>query len=673
MPPEEDKTPKPSLRDTERKRLMESERLDTLRDRLYARGSEVEKNIVRHDLGSEAPIGDIKTASIGAIEEEVYSPPAEEEATETRPSLVATYTNIPMPHTMPHKSFRKTLAIAGILFFIVALGIAGVFLFSGNNTISGNNISIDVNGPGAVGGGDAMDLQVTIANQNALPIESATLIIEYPKGTQSIAESGKELFTDRLQLNNIDPNEVVNVPIRVLMFGEQNDTKNIKVSVEYRVRGSNATFYKEALPFEFKIDTSPIVVNVNTVKSIPSGQEVQIELVVISNTQEPLSGLVLRASYPQGFDFTSSVPDTAAGQDTWKLKTLKPTEEQKIVIKGVLTGKENIENQFDYVVGVANENDSYDISSPLAKRESIIKIERPFLDVDVVINGSSEGTVVVDPNAVTNVEVQFMNTLDTAVYDGVISVALSGNAVDEISVSSPDGFYDSSENTLTWDSIDAEQLRELIPGDKNTVSFNVQPDKDTNKTPEIKVLVTIAGNRVGEDRVPERVVGTISRTIKVSSIAKFTSAALYSDGPYQNSGPVPPIAEKTTQYTFLLSMKNGTNPVTGAEVTAVMPQYMTWLDITTDKDAVSYNSANRMMKWNIGELKANEYKEVWVQVALKPSLSQVGDAPTILETQRYKATDRFTGTVVRSEAPALTTSLLKDPDTKLRDGRVSEK
>jgi hypothetical protein len=648
----------PKVEDESRRHARESERLESLRDRLYARGGQSEPTFARHDLESVSPI----THSV--TPHPPHSP--------AEPVITAHTPTTPMTRSTPRRSFRTSISLIGILFFIGALVASSIFLFMGSNSVSGSNIAIDISGPIAVGGGETMNLQVAVANQNTLPIESATMIITYPRGAQSALEPGKELFTERLQLNKIDPDEVVNVPIRVIMFGEENDTKKISIAVEYRVQGSNATFYKEALPFEFKINTSPIVINVNTVKSIPSGQEAEIEVVIQSNSPEEMTDLLLKVDYPQGFEFSESSLETVSGEDTWRIASLKPSEEKKIVIKGVMTGGENDVNEFDFAVGVANESDSLTIASPLATREAEIRIERPFLDVEITVNGDTGETIVVPSGSSVRVRVDFRNALDTTVYDGVILVKLGGNALNELSVDPEKGYYDSTSNLISWDSVDVAELRELTPGEDYSVTFMIEPREDIKQNPEIKLSVTIQGNRIGEDRVPEQVVGTIDQLVKIASVTKLSSSALYTEGPFRNSGPTPPVAERTTEYTFLLSVKNGTNPVTDAEVTAVIPPYVTWLDRTSpDGDAV-YNSVNRTLMWDVGELKANEYKEVWVQVALKPSLSQVGAVPALLETQRFRATDRFTGTAVRAESSALTTSLVDDPDRSLREGRVRE-
>ncbi len=643
-------TPKESGGDEARRRAEETKRLESLRERLYARGTGGE-TALRHDLRATVP-----------QEAPRVAPP---------PPLTAS-TPVPMTVSKTRRSMRRVLGILGLVFFVGALIVSSAFLFMGQNSVSGNNISIDVNGPLAVGGGETMNLDIAIANQNTLPIESATLIITYPRGAQSTIEQGKELFTERQQLNNIKPNEVVNVPLRFVVFGEEGDAKNVDVSVEYRVSGSNATFYKEALPFEFKVSSSPVVLNINSVKRISSGQETTIELVVQSNSPEDLNDLLVKASYPPGFEFKESSPETASGEDTWKIQSIKPGEESKITLTGVMTGSENEAGAFEFTIGVPNERDAFAIASTLAVRETEIVIERPFLDVEVSINAQTGETVIVEPGSPAGVTIAFKNALETTVYDGVIQVELGGNALNEVSVRTDDGNYDSTTNILTWDSIAVDGLRELAPGERKVVDFSVEPKRDIRENPEIELTVTIQGNRVGEDRVPEQVVGTIARTIKVASVPNITSSALYTEGPFNNSGPVPPVAERTTEYTLLLAIKNGTNPVTGGEVTASMPAYMAWLDRSSDDDAVVYNAANRTLTWEVGELKANEYKEVWVQVALKPSLSQVGLIPTILESQRFRATDRFTGTSVRDEAPALTTSLTNDPNRELRDGRVLE-
>ncbi len=667
-----------------RTKLSESERIADLRERLYSRGKTPGLS-ERHTLTpharteASAALAARQETTRGSIHDEIASP----SVGRVPPRVAAQPQPLPQNSALPtietldrmtqkkrSRSYRIKLVLTGVVFFIGALLVSSAFLYFGNNTISGENISIEITGPLAVGGGEELTMQAVIANENNVPIEAATLIVNYPQGTQSAAEPGKELYTDRLQLNNIGSGEVVNIPIKALVFGEENQERIITAAVEYRVTGSNATFYKEATPLRIKISTSPIIMSVETVKSISSGQETDVILTVQSNSPTELTDVLVKAVYPGGFDFDSANPEPVSGKDTWRITSLKPQEKKLIKIHAVVIGKEDEIRRIAFSAGVPNERDKFNLASILSTVSSDITIEQPFIGVDVTVNGETDTVVAIDPKDAAEINVDFVNTLDDVIYDGVIHVELEGNALDEVEVLVPGGFYDSSKNTITWDSVDTPALKEIAPGKKGSVNFSIQPREDISETPEFSMTVTVQGQRVFEDRVPQQLVGTVERTIKIASVARLAGSALYSEGPYVNTGPTPPIAEVVTQYTLLLTADAGTNALAGAEVAAFLPQYMKWLDLVTEDDTVTYSTVNRTITWNIGNMDANGHKEVWMQVAFLPSLTQVGKTPVLLETQRFKATDRFTGTIIRAEASALTTELFNDPDSSTHEGRV---
>jgi hypothetical protein len=593
--------------------------------------------------------------------------PAEQAIEHTQ--LVGSDTIDIMPKKSFRKKFRKIAGIIGGVFFVLAIAISSMLMFWGGNTISGQNISINASGPLAVGGGEEYEFQVAVANQNTVPIQSATLVIEYPKGTREASESEKEISIVRQSLETIDTGELVNIPLKARIFGEENEDKEIKVWIEYRVAGSNATFEKYAEPIKIKVTTSPIVVTFDTVKAISSGQEVEIDLIVQSNSPTPLTDTLVKVTYPEGFDFTESDPDTVSGEDTWKIGNLEPNEKEVITIKGLLTGYENDVRRFSASAGVAKDGAPNTLGAQLANASTEITIEQPFLDVEVVINGSPSETVVVTSTSDSQVEIAYRNSLDTAIYDGSVEVKLGGNALSDYEVRT-DGFYDSGNKTIKWDGSNTDALKEVAPGNVVRLGFALRPSDSIRRTPEVTMQVDVTGSRLYENRASQTLQGSISRTMKVEGVPKLTSRTNYGEGPFTNTGPTPPVVEKVTQYTYLLTAKAGVNDLTGAEVTAVLPQGVTWLDLVTSGAEVTYNATTRTLRWNIGNLDANEEVTAGVQISFKPSTSQVGLRPTILETQRFKATDRFTGTTVRTSAPALDTNYSNDQDDQAGVGRV---
>jgi len=589
---------KPDKRDLARKNLSERESIDAMRDRLYSRGKPQE-SIGRSALSNTArpapktwdkpeeeaqgqipdPIPQKEAPKIVSqikktLHNDFFRPPPPEKETHktSTPPVGAPISDNVMKKQKPKQTYRVKLVIVGLAFFVIAMVISSASLYFGGGSISGENISIDISDTQfTIGGGEQLSFQVAIANQNSVPIESATLIIDYPVGTQSAENSGEELFSERVQLNDIDTGEVINVPLKAIIFGEENEEKTINASVEYRVRGSNAIFFKEAEPLRLKINSSPVTIRVNAVDSISSGQEIEIGLIIRSNSPTPLSDILVKASYPTGFDFTESDTETSSGQDTWLIEDLAPEEEQTIVIRGLIVGKQNEERIFEFSVGVPNERDRFGLASVFSKATAEVAMEEPFLDIGVEIDGDSSETVVISTKDSTSVNITFTNTQGDAIYDGVITAKLSGNALNEIEIDVSDGFYDSTTNIITWDSVDVEGLAEIAPGQSNLVRFRLSPEENISRTPEIGLEVTVSGQRVYDDRVPQELVGSISRTIRVESLTKLESSAVYSVGQFTNTGPIPPIAEEITQYTFNMEVQNGSNNITNTEVTAVLP------------------------------------------------------------------------------------------------------
>lgn len=572
--------------------------------------------------------------------------------------------------TKRRSKIRKYLIGAAVLFFTIAVILSSAMLFFGQNQISGDNISIDVEGPFVLGGGEELNLQIAVANQNAVPVESATLIIEYPAGTQSAEEQGKELFRERKALEAIRSGEVLNIPVKAVVFGEENEGKEVRVSVEYRVRGSNATFYKDAEPLRFKISSSPVAISVDALKQVSSGQEVELTVLVSSNSPTPLKNLLVEAEYPFGFDFTESSDAPISGQNVWSIDTLEPETEYEITVKGILVGDESGERVFDFRVGVPNERDAFNLASVFSVARAEMFIEEAFINLDVRIENKRDAIVAAPRDEGVDVSVSFTNTLSSTIYDAELSVELSGNALDEERVFPQQGFYDSNNNTVSWTSREVSSLREVAPGETIDYSFRLEAADGSMRTPQVDFVVRARGKRVSEAQVPEALTDTVSRAVKFESDVSVESYSVYSVGPFTNTGPIQPVAEEISLYTIIFAVENGSNEITDAEMSATLPSYVTWLDLVSAGDDVSYNVSTRELTWNIGDVDARADEEVAFQVSILPSQSQIGSIPTLVNKQQFRATDRFTGTVLRGEANALSTRLLEDPDEDGHKGTV---
>ncbi len=140
-------------------------------------------------------------------------------------------------------SLFKKFFIFSICFFFVAVIVAVYAFVGGGNTVSNDNIDIAILGNAFTAGGEDLPLQIEITNKNNAALELADLVVEYPKGSSADLTQDNNRLRD--SLGTIPAGQIRTDNLKVVLFGEQGSTRPIKVSLEYRVEGSNAIFVKE--------------------------------------------------------------------------------------------------------------------------------------------------------------------------------------------------------------------------------------------------------------------------------------------------------------------------------------------------------------------------------------------------------------------------------------------
>lgn len=639
--------------------IRKQENIEELRKRLYSREI-VDPKLKRHELTNEpANVSTEWAAKTPGPDGSLVGPKAEAPistpATDFKPK--------------PRRLYRTFILVGSLLIFFVGAGFAAWYLLFSGSQISSDNIGLILAGPSAIGGGEAMSLQVTVSNQNPVPIESATLIIDYPEGARSVNETARPLFEERIPINSVGSGEVQNVPVRVAIFGEEGQEKEISATIEYRVEGSNGTFYKQSPPLRFRITSTPLVLRVQNNEKVAAGQMVEMKLVAQSNASNPLNNLLIQAEYPNGFEFEESFPPTVFGDNVWKLDELLPGESSEVTVRGTVRGltEETFRIRFD--VGPADSSNQYRTSSRLTEAWADFTIERPFINVDLAINGNFEDEVVVRAGESSRVRVDIENTLDETVYDLVVEVVPGGNALREDSIVSENGFYDSNSGTVRWEVANNPSFTQLFPGEKRALNFQVNPRSNLG-TASFDLVVNVYARRIAETSAQEQLIGTSQATAKFSSEAFVGGQVGYGDRVFNDTGPIPPQVGQTTTYTVTLVAEAGVNDLTDAVVTTSLPLYVTWLDNYQSSEAVVYNTVSKQLEWRPGIIDAGQRKELLFQVSLTPSISQVNSVPTLVNSQQLRASDRFTGETLRANAPAITIALSTEAGFNEADGRV---
>lgn len=586
----------------------------------------------------------------------------------------------------PQNTLLKKVLVLSFAFFVVAVGIAAIYFFKGSNILSSSNVDISVEGPVSINGGDAVNLNIVIANNNDAAIDSADLLIEYPEGSYASAGSQDALPRIRKEIGHVPAHGTAHETANAVIFGEANSEKKIQMTLEFRLAGSNATLEKKT-EYTLGITSSPVDLSIDTLKEANSGQEVEVDVHLKPSGTAPLTGMLLSIDYPFGFSFKSSTPSPQYDKNVWTLGDLPPGSEKIIKIKGVLTGQDEEEKIFRAYVGTQSDKDPQTLGITYNSISQSIFIKKPFLSLETVVNNDTSNETVSSGGKIVRVDVLWQNNLPTKIIDGQIQVALRGDILNRYSiVVGNGGFYRSSDNTIVWDSKSGNgDLAVVDPGEKGSVSFSFgflplisQDGKKAFANPEVSINVTAQGRRVSDTNVPEEINTVASKVIKVESTLNLASRSVYYAGPFKNSGPVPPRVNQETTYTVIWTVTNSSNDVSQAVVRTTLPTYVKWLGVVSPtSENVTYNDIGGEVVWNVGSVPAGTGiatppREVAFQVSFLPSLSQLNQSPLLTSDATLSGTDNFTGTTLGDSKRPLSIKLSTDPTFTENQGIVTQ-
>ncbi len=470
--------------------------------------------------------------------------------------------------------------------------------------------------------------------------------------------------------------------VQAVIFGEENLQKEITVNLTYSVKGSTGVFVKTQT-YDVLINSAPINLTVNSFKETTSGQDFDMKVDVKSNSQDTLKKVLLKADYPFGYSFISSSIPAMSDNTTWNIGDIPAGGDRVITIHGKLTGEDSALKAFHFHVGTASAGNPKAIGTQYLAVENDVTIQKPFITLGVVIDSDQSASDHTGQyGSLEHVVINWSNNLPDTVSNMVIDVKLSGTAYDKTTVSPDAGFFNSGADDITWNQQTNKDLASVAAGASGSVSFDITP-RDTGSSasptvnPGIAIVANVSGNRTQESGVPESLASAITKNIHIASSVAHSGRLVRTTGPFASSGPVPPKADQITTYTVIWDVDNTSSAVGNALVTAALPTYVKWLsNVSPSSEDVAYDAKTGQVTWNVGNISANSSsvshrREVSFQIAFKPSVSQAGQSPNLVNQAHLTAKDNFTGNDLTSDQDPLTTRFSTDPGYRGGDEMVT--
>lgn len=603
--------------------------VDGLKDKLYSRARKIGMTDVRSPLTPEE--NEVPKAWADSRHE---LPP--------RQPLMAVST------PASRMSFATKFFIVSTGFFLVALAVGTIAFFWGPNTISPNNIDIQIVAPSLVDGGKEADFQILIDNKNPADLQLADLVIDYPDGSRDPKDKTQSLLHERQSLGTIGAASEVKRTASAILYGAEGTTQTIRATLEYTVAGSNAVFTRSG-EATVTIGSSPVSVTVNSPSQAVSGQAFPIDVVVRSNATQPVDNVAVQEQMPFGYSITSSDPPVSGGT-TWRLGTLQPGQTQTIHITGTIDGQDGDQRVFKFLVGQSADPTDLAVKVPFVTMPATVTVSRPFVGASIVVNGQSANSVAAAAGSTVQGTVNWQNNLSTDIQNVQVVLKLSGPMIDKSSINAGTGFYRSSDNSIVWTADQDPTLASAAAGANGQLAFSFKtlaPGQGgvVYTNPTATLALSVQAERPADNSGLSGAV-TSAATTQIS----FASQVVVGASAQYLSGPRPPVVNMPSIYSIGWTVKNSSNAVGGATVSTVLPPYVTFI---SGGQGITYDNASRTVTWSIGDLRAGAgYTGAALsnsfQVSLTPSTSQVGQAVPLTGTSLLGGTDRFANVKVQA-------------------------
>jgi hypothetical protein len=626
-------------------------RVESLQDTLYSRTR------YKDPLGKRSPVRELDPPAGGRVVNENWqSSELSEILTRERKA----------PEVTP---FMKKFFIFALFFFAATVVLAGVIFMGGTNFISSKNVDIAVLGPTTASAGEIIELGVTVENKNNTELETVSFSVQYPQGARDATDTGRALTFTKEELGSIRAGDEAVKNISFVLIGSTGEVKEIKFSVEYKIKGSNATFYKDKI-YEVTIGNAPMTISVESPSTVTSGDTFMTKIKLSLSSTEVLRNVMLRAEYPYGYSVVSTSPEAVVENNVWALGDLSPGAEKVIEIRGRLTGENRDERTFRLYAGVSdNGSFSPDFKSVIVTAQNTVAIERPSIGLAVSFNGETSPIYIAPADRTISTSVRFQNNLPERVINPRLVLDLAGTALNKETIQIyGNGVYNPANNTITWNLSNSAGASELMPGEGGVINFNFAslPQAELNAGGrDITLRFTLTGVPASSGNRPITVAE--SRTVRIASQVTLTSKGYYSIGPFKNSGPIPPKIGEETTYTVVWNIGNTQDDIVDAKVTARLGVGVKWLAANSIlSEAISYDEASNTITWNLTNLSSGSGfsisgREAAFQLGLTPTNLQQGTAPALVSNITFTGRDAVTGREVTVTNPPVTTRLSNDP------------
>lgn len=599
-------------------------------------------------------------SSLESLEHELYNPKtkindirmhyAQEKKTMNLPSSWGDDTPI-LTEAKEEKGFSfgiKLLLISTIVLF-AAIGFTTWRVLSLRNVVSGANIDMSADISPYVEGGEATPLTFTLRNRNTSQLEDVTLTLMYKQGNGSQDE--QEKIYEKRTLGAVNKDEYKLQEFKVILYGKESESRDIALKLEYKVAGSNAVFSK-IVTTTVSLKAPPISVDIEGPEILSIGQTGTFTVTVKNNSATTSLPTVLQMILPNSFKLESADPSPQSRNNAWAIPSIKKGDSKVITITGQLFGTQGETLTLRSSIGSIGKS-STEIGVVYASQTMDVKLRSSPLLVGVTMDTLSSLSESLRYGDRATLTFTYSNEGKELLSDVTFSLVISGDAAVVDRIDPLGGYFDSTNQTITWNKVMLSQLTQLKPKEQGSFQIVVPIVAKGVNSPALKINLTGKASTLHEDDV----MTTISKQWNVKGSATISAKTAYTDSSFINSGPIPPTVNTNTTYTAHLAV-SAQNSLVNTKVSFTLPMYVTWRNVISEGKSVVYSPKTRTVTWTIDRLAEGNSDSVDIGLAVKPSQSHLNQTPPITSGIVLEADEEISRSHLKTTISPLTTLIV---------------
>ena len=545
-----------------------------------------------------------------------------------------------------HNQLLKWLVLLALLLAIVSF----LSFWFGSPSFSESGVKLEIEGPNQVSVGDEVVYKLKYSNDTKLDLNNMTFKFTYPDDSVVLKDgTAVTNLSETFTVDQLSPGQKAEREFKAFLVGDRGNIKTAKVEISYKA-GDLRTVFEKNTSLSTTIIGLPISLTLSAPPNSVPGQLVNYVLDYRNESNDDIYDLRFEFDYPDGFSFQRSTPSPNTGNYIWLVPVLKKSNGGRISITGPLNGKEG-ETKNILVLLKRKIGDQY-VNYEKAETSSVIA--NSLLNAEVLVNDSSDYSAFAGDDL--NYVVKYSNSSNYNLVGVNLTIKLEGEMYDVSSLDTKGGYYDNSNNTITWNASTVSDFANLAPNKKGQVSFRIKlkssiPSGATGS----KNLFVRASARLSTPNVPSGVGGDeifveTNLVTKISTQPTLKQTVYYNDPAFGSSGPLPPEAGKETSFTIHWQITNPGNDMSGVKITGILPAGVNWksvVSVGSGQPEPIFNKNTSEVVWNLGVLPqgvgvTGAKYEASFQITIKPSINQKGSPVLIIKDSKLSGQDTFT-------------------------------